>query len=66
MARRKKSVVLAKLAEDSRGELKSMVTELSGDREVGSDRAKTGHWSRRFGASGKALCAPVPMNMPLR
>ncbi len=55
MARTRKSVVLAKLAQDSRGELTAMTSELLGvksDSEGG--RSRDGHWSRRFAASGKA------------
>ncbi len=59
MAKGKKSVVLAKLAEDSRGELEAMVAELSGAKSesegVGPQPAK---WGKRFAASGKTAGAP--------
>jgi hypothetical protein len=54
VARRKKSVVLAKLAEDSRGELNAMVAELSGGNADSKGlEAKPAHKRRRFAASGK-------------
>lgn len=59
MAKSRNSVVLVKLARDSRAELESMVAELSG---VRSDSKGTGtssvRWSRRFAASGKDGFAP--------
>jgi len=59
VARRKKLVVLANLAEDSRGELKAMIGELSGSKAEPEDTvAKPVHWSRRFAASGKENLAP--------
>jgi len=59
VARRKKLVVLAKLAEDSRGELKAMTGELFGSKAEPEDSvAKPVHWSRRFAASGKIGFAP--------
>jgi hypothetical protein len=60
MARRKKVLVLAKLAEDSTGQLKSMVKELVGDRPaLAGDVAKAAHWSRRFAASGKGFAPRI-------
>jgi hypothetical protein len=59
MAKGKKSVVLAKLAQDSRGELKAMVAELSGAKsELEGADAKPVKWGQRFAASGKTKSAP--------
>ena len=52
MTKRKKSVVLAKLAEDARGELNAMVSELADAKSKGPG-AKPALWRRRFAASGK-------------
>jgi len=60
MARRKKPLVLAKLAEDSRSELESMFNDLAGDQAHASDDAKLSQWGRRFSATGKSTCAPAP------
>jgi hypothetical protein len=57
--RKKKPVVLAALADDSRGELKSMLAELSGTRsQMAGANAKPARWSLRFSASGKPTQAP--------
>ena len=59
MARRKSALVLAKLAEDPRGELKSMVADLTRNKPAfAPDGAKDARWSRRFTASGKEVCVP--------
>jgi hypothetical protein len=51
--RKNKLVVLEALADDSRGELKSMVDELCGASVVLGDETEFTTWSRRFAASGK-------------
>jgi len=51
MAKRPTAIVLRKLAEESAGQLKAMVTELEGNR-VAIEGKPTG-WAKRFKASGK-------------
>lgn len=51
MAKRSAAIVLRKLAEESGGQLKAMVTELEGNR-VEIEGKPTG-WAKRFKASGK-------------
>jgi hypothetical protein len=54
VTRKKKSVVLTRLAEDSRAELNEMVLELSGGNSAPKGVAdKPGRKQRRFAASGK-------------
>jgi hypothetical protein len=55
----RKSLVLAKMAEDSRPELKAMTAELSGQKSESkaTDRA-SGFQVKRFAASGKILPPP--------
>jgi hypothetical protein len=56
MAKRPNAIVLRKLAEESVGQLKAMVTELEGNRVALED--KPAGWARRFKASGKRTLAP--------
>ena len=52
MARLKeKVIVLARISEDSRAQLKAMTTELLGAKSVSDPELL--HWSKRFAASGK-------------
>jgi hypothetical protein len=60
MTRKKKPLVLAKLAEDPRSELESMLNDLAGDRAHASDDAKLSQWARRFSATGKNTCRVAP------
>jgi hypothetical protein len=57
--RKKQLVVLAALAGDSLGELKSMVDELCGALAVPGDDGELTTWSRRFAASGKRTLVQV-------
>jgi hypothetical protein len=57
MAKRTTAIVLRKLAEESEGQLKAMVTELEGNR-VAIEGKPTG-WAKRFKASGKRTLAPL-------
>ena len=59
VARKRATLLLHELAEDSNGELKAMVAELSGEKQE-RDGVKDPHWSRRFAASGKDGCAGAP------
>lgn len=60
MTRRRKSVILAKLAGDSDAELKSMVAEISGLKTApGHNTAKSSGWARRFAASGKNFAPKI-------
>jgi hypothetical protein len=53
--RARKSIVLAKLAEDASGELGSMMNELASPRLLSDDAdARRAPWSGRFAASGKS------------
>ena len=57
MMKKRKALVLEKLAEES-GELASMVAELSAKLGIPRDRDLPMRWSRRFAASGKDGAAP--------
>jgi hypothetical protein len=55
MAKRRKSLTLAKLAEDSRIELEAMASELLKTKSEARDGSPL--WTRRFAASGKSAPA---------
>jgi len=57
--RKKKVVVLAALADDSCGELKSMMDELCGAAAVPGDEGELATWSRLFAASGQRTLVQV-------
>jgi hypothetical protein len=57
MAKKRKPIVLEKLAKDS-GDLATMLTEL--DDKSRRDRSKATSWNRRFTACGKGTPAPAP------
>lgn len=54
MAKKRKPILLDKLARESLPKLRSMVTELAGLASHGTnDTGKPSPWKRRFAASGK-------------
>lgn len=60
MARKRTSIKLDALEQESSIELEAMMAELTGETAAGASGAKDAHWSKRFAASGKDSCGTAP------
>jgi hypothetical protein len=62
MAKKNKAIVLGRLAEDRKSELKAMVEDLEGSSSRAlAETAPHTHWSRRFAASGKGVAPKIKL-----